>query len=61
VVPEALDAQTPDTEKPAAVRIALPSFFAEKEERFLEPIADGKTGSAAAPGALLTEARRDRA
>ena len=36
----ALDAQTPDTEKPASVRVALPGFFAEKEERFLEAIAD---------------------
>jgi aquaporin Z len=36
----ALDAQTPDTEKPAAVRVALPSFFAEQEQRFLQAIDD---------------------
>jgi aquaporin Z len=34
------DMQTPDTEEPGAVRVTLPTFFAEKEERFLEAIAD---------------------
>jgi len=34
------DTQTPDTKETEAVRVQLPSFFAEKEERFLEAIAD---------------------
>jgi aquaporin Z len=32
--------QTPETPEPAAVRVTLPTFFAEKEERFLDAIAD---------------------
>jgi aquaporin Z len=31
---------TPDSEASAPVRVKLPSFFAEKEERFLEALAD---------------------
>jgi aquaporin Z len=31
---------TPDTKAPEPVRVQLPGFFAEKEERFLEAIAD---------------------
>ena len=34
------DMQTPDAQEPAAVRVKLPTFFAEKEEHFLEAIAD---------------------
>ena len=33
------DMQTPDAQEPAAVRVKLPTFFAEKEEHFLEAIA----------------------
>ena len=34
------DMQTPATKTPETVRVQPPSFFAEKEERFLEAIAD---------------------
>src|SRR5215471_13318402 len=34
------DTQRPESEEPAAVRIQLPTFFAEKEERFLAAMAD---------------------
>jgi aquaporin Z len=34
------DTQPSNTEEPAAVRVALPPFFAEKEERFLAALAD---------------------
>ena len=34
------DTQRPESEEPAAVRIQLPTFFAEKEERFLAALAD---------------------
>ena len=33
------DMQTPDAQEPAAVRVKLPTFFAEKEEHFREAIA----------------------
>jgi aquaporin Z len=34
------DMETPETPEPTAVRVKLPTFFAEKEERFLDAIAD---------------------
>ena len=34
------DTPTPDAEGPESVRVQLPSFFAEKEERFLQALTD---------------------